>query len=254
MCTFVLLRRPGHAWPVLIAANRDELGTRPWSPPGRHWPDRPVVGGLDQLGGGTWFAINETGVVAGVLNRENTLGPMEGKRSRGELPLEALDHADAAAAAEALGGLDPLAYRPFNLVVADNRDAFVLCHRDPTGEFPIEVRPLEAGITFVTAAEPDDPKSPRVAFHKPRFAAAEPPDPDADRWESWEKLLASRDRAPGAPPGGAMFVEGASGFGTVCSTLLALPAPSDPVRDPVWRFASGQPEQWQWVSIPTQLG
>ncbi|GIL41892.1 NRDE family protein [Roseiterribacter gracilis] len=254
MCTFVVLRRPGHAWPVLIAANRDELRSRPWLPPGRHWPDHELVGGLDQVGGGTWMAINESGLVAGVLNRENTLGPLAGKRSRGELPLEALDHADAAAAAEALGGLDPRSYRPFNLVLADNRDAFVLCHRDPSGEFPIEVRKLGVGISFITAAEPDDPKSPRVAFHKPRFAAAPVPDPDKNDWASWEILLASRDRAPGAPAGGAMFVEGSNGFGTVCASLVALPAPGDPPRDPIWRFAAGEPERWEWVSIPTQLG
>jgi hypothetical protein len=35
------------------------------------------------------------GVIAGVLNRRN-IGPQEGKRSRGELVLDALDFADAA--------------------------------------------------------------------------------------------------------------------------------------------------------------
>ena len=48
MCTLVLLSRPGHAWPLLVAANRDESLERPWRPPAAHWPDRPgVVGGLD---------------------------------------------------------------------------------------------------------------------------------------------------------------------------------------------------------------
>ena len=48
MCTLVVLRRPDAAWPLLIAANRDELRSRPSRPPGRHWPDRQHVrGGLD---------------------------------------------------------------------------------------------------------------------------------------------------------------------------------------------------------------
>ena len=120
MCTVVLLRRPGSRWPLLLAANRDELKSRPWRPPGRHWPDRPdVVAGLDELAGGSWLGINDYGVVAAVLNRVGTLGPATGKRTRGELVLEALDHADAAAAAAALADLDPAAYRPFNLIVAD---------------------------------------------------------------------------------------------------------------------------------------
>ena len=102
MCTLVILRRPDHRWPVLIGANRDEMIDRPWQPPGRHWPDRPeVVGGLDSLAGGSWLGINDWGVAAAVLNRHGSLGPLPGRRSRGELVLEALDHADAVAAAEA---------------------------------------------------------------------------------------------------------------------------------------------------------
>src|SRR4051794_25054803 len=82
MCTLVMLRRPDHPWPVLIAANRDEMAGRPWRPPGRHWPDRPeIVAGLDELAGGSWFGLNEAGLVAGVLNRVGTLGPQADKRS-----------------------------------------------------------------------------------------------------------------------------------------------------------------------------
>ncbi len=100
MCTVVILRRPGHDWPLIVAANRDEMAGRPSAAPARHWPDRPeVVGGLDRLAGGTWFGLNDYGVVAGVLNRSDSLGPKFGYRSRGELPLEALDHAEASVAA-----------------------------------------------------------------------------------------------------------------------------------------------------------
>src|ERR1700741_3178665 len=103
MCTVVVLRRPDHPWPIILGANRDEMLARPWKPPARHWPDRAeVVAGLDELAGGTWMGINDHGVVACILNRHGTLGPMAGKRSRGELVLDALDHADARDAAKAL--------------------------------------------------------------------------------------------------------------------------------------------------------
>ncbi len=32
MCTVVLLRRPEHEWPLLVAANRDERVSRAWDP------------------------------------------------------------------------------------------------------------------------------------------------------------------------------------------------------------------------------
>src|SRR5216683_3255179 len=148
MCTLVILRRPEHAWPVVIGANRDEMIDRPAMPPGRHWPDRTeVVGGLDLQAGGSWLGVNDWGVAAAILNRHGSLGPAAGLRSRGELVLEALDHADAVAAAAALSHLEPAAYRTFNLIVADNRDAFWLRH---DGTAPPGA-PLEAALRFRTA-------------------------------------------------------------------------------------------------------
>ena len=130
MCTIVLLRRPGHGWPLVLAANRDEMGDRAWLPPGRHWPDRAdVVAGRDERAGGTWLGVNDAGVVAAVSNRRGSLGPDPDKRSRGELPLLALAHGDAGAAARAVAEADGAAYRSFNLVVADRRAAFWLRNR-----------------------------------------------------------------------------------------------------------------------------
>src|ERR1700761_5936894 len=166
MCTIVILNRPQTAWPILIAANRDEMLDRPWLFPAAHWPDRPdVVAGQDTLAGGSWLGMNATGVVAAVLNREGTLGPEAGKRSRGELVLDGLDYADALDAAEALSTLDGRAYRPFNLVVADNRDAFLLSHRG--GNTPVAVEPLPEGLSMVTARDRDDQNSARIRFWRP---------------------------------------------------------------------------------------
>ena len=38
---------------------------------------RLALGGFDELAGGSWLAINDHGVVAGILNRFGTLGPQE---------------------------------------------------------------------------------------------------------------------------------------------------------------------------------
>lgn len=251
MCTVVILRRPGHAWPVILAANRDEMADRPWLPPGRHWPDREyVVAGLDRLAGGSWLGINDDGVVAGVLNREGSLGPETGKRSRGELVLEALDHADAALAAEALADLDPRSYRSFNLVVADNRDAFWLRNLGENGPGHVEGEPIPPGLSMITALDRNDRASARIRAYLPRFEAAPAPDPDApddSGWAPWEKLLASRvydvsaaDRGECGPEG-AMTIALTAGFQTVSSSLIALPAVSRMGRRPVWRFAPGRP-------------
>ena len=171
MCTLVVLRRPGHRWPLLLAGNRDELRGRPWSPPGRHWEDRPeVLAGRDELAGGSWFGINDAGLAAVVMNREGSLGPQPGMRSRGELVLEALDHADAQAATAALTDLDPAAYRPFNLFIGDAQAAFWLANRAAAPRIDSAV--VGEGLHMLAAGELDDPAVPRIRDYLPRFRAA----------------------------------------------------------------------------------
>lgn len=239
MCTLVLSRRRGSPWPVLIAANRDEMAGRPWRAPGRHWPDRAeVVAGLDELAGGSWLGVNDHGVVAAILNRMGTLGPQAGKRSRGELVLEALDHADAAEAARALADLDPRAWRPFNMVVADNRDA-VWVRSDG---LRVGVQAIAEGLHMLTALDLDDPASPRVASYLPRFRAAAVPDPAAGDWRDWRALMAHRGGGADGEETPAMCFLRPDGFGTVSSSLIALPAP-ELDRPPVWLFAAGPPDR-----------
>jgi Transport and Golgi organisation 2 len=247
MCTLVILRRAEHEWPVIIGANRDEIIDRPALAPDRHWPDRAeIVAGRDLLAGGSWLGINDWGVAAAVLNRHGSLGPAAGLRSRGELVLEALDHADAVAAATALADLDPAAYRSFNLIVADNRDAFWLRHAD-TGR--IEARPVKAGLSLIAAGEIDDLRPPRLALAKPRFRAAPPPDPDRDDWTAWQQILGDDTVPPGMPAEAALRFQTDRGYGTVSSAIIALPAASTSERRPVFRFAGWQPEATPWRTV-----
>ncbi len=242
MCTFVMLRRPGNDWPVLIAANRDEMIKRPWKEPGRHWLDRPeVVAGLDVLAGGSWLGVNDHGVVAGILNRQGSLGPSPGQRSRGELVLEALDHVDAQDAADALSALDPAAYRTFNLIIADNRDAFWLRHADPTGTLPVTVKPLPVGLSMIASGDLDDDTT-RIKHYRPLFASLTPPDPETGNWMNWEQLLVDENYDPGDGQRGAMKFDTGTGFATVSSTIVALPSIEHPETKARIRFAGHHPE------------
>ncbi len=251
ICTLILLRRPGHGWPVLIAANRDEMGDRPWRPPGRHWSDRPeTVAGMDALAGGSWLGINDHGVAAGLLNRRDTLGPDSRLRSRGELVLEALDHADAREAARALSALDARSYRGFNLVIADSRDAYWLCGAGAQSDGRVRARPLPPGLRMATSVDIDDARaSPRIRLYRPRFAAAPAPDPERADWEGWTALLASRESLPGAGPGEAMTIVTDTPFATLSSSLIALPAPRRAGMRPVWRFCAGRPGEAPYLPV-----
>ena len=261
MCTVVILFRPGHAWPVIFAANRDEMIARPWLPPARHWPDRPhVVAGRDEFAGGTWLGLNDDGVVAGVLNRRGSLGPRAGMRSRGELPLEALDHADARTAADALVHIEPRSYRSFNMVIADRDAAFWLrlkgeeesgngdgAQDRPRMARAVEAFPIPAGLSMITARDRNDPASHRIRFHLSRFERAAPPDPDAGDWAEWQALLASREHAAEAGPRGGMTLAPDQGYGTVSASLIALSARAD--VKPVWLFAPGASDRGTFAPV-----
>ena len=240
MCTVVLLIRPGHVWPLVLAANRDEVLSRPWQPPAAYWPEQPdVTAGRDRLGGGTWMGVNARGVVAAVLNRPGSLGPAAGKRSRGELPLLALAHGSASDAAGAITALDAGAWRSFNLVLADRSQAVFV---RGLGYGRPEASLLQPGLHMVTAHDPDDPESPRVAMHLAQFRAAPPPEPG--NWRAWQDILSDRS----GDAGEQINVVPRGGFGTVCSSLLALPKKGPPE----WLFAAGPPHEAPF--LPVSLG
>ena len=96
MCTVIVGFDPEARTPLVVAALRDEMRSRPWDWPARHWPQRPnLVGGRDSLAGGTWLAVDSGRErMAALLNGWPWDGsmPWEGTypASRGDLPLKTL--------------------------------------------------------------------------------------------------------------------------------------------------------------------
>jgi uncharacterized protein with NRDE domain len=217
---------------ILIGANRDEIISRAWLPPAAHWPEYPgIVAGQDLTAKGSWMGLNKYGVMAAVLNRDGTLGPAPGKRSRGELPLLALAESSAQAATAKILTLDAGQYRSFNLVIADAGAAFFirgLEHGHPDSS------QLAAGCWMITSGEPNDVLLPRIARHLPKFQAAAAKD--------WPALLA--DNTP--PAASTLNIPpDERGFGTVCSAILTLPK----TAVPDWLFAAGPPHNTAYETI-----
>src|SRR5271155_5732475 len=168
MCTLAIYFRAFADYPVVVAANRDEYLDRAALPP-TSLGDRPrIIGGKDLRASGTWLGINQHGLVAGLLNRPLADGgPNDaGRRSRGLLCLDALQHSSAAAAADYLARQDGRDYNAFNLLMASRDGAFVAYNRGAE----IEVVKLTPGLHLLTNADVDDFECPRISRSYGRFA------------------------------------------------------------------------------------
>ena len=237
MCTVILLRTPDHPeWPLRIAANRDEMGTRPWRMPARHWSNRPYIcAGLDCLAGGSWFGMNDFGVGAVVLNRRGST--QREYRSRGELVLLSLDNKNLNNAFLALQRTNLYAYRPFNLIVFDAYHAFVISRRNTS---TLSIQSIPEGLSMMTASDLNDRNHPRVGRFYERFQNTP--------WSQWHTLLAEAPSAQDQNPEHAMCFTLPNGFGTLCSSMLSLPHPEN-FKRPLWLFSHGPPGSVPWQEI-----
>jgi uncharacterized protein with NRDE domain len=145
MCLLVVVWHLDPGMPLVIGANRDERLDRPARSMTVLRPSGPrMLGGLDEEAGGTWLAVNEHGVVAGLTNRPAPDGRDTTKRSRGELPIALAQHRDAASAAHDFAGrFRPRDYNPAWLLVGDRTSLYAL---DMTAEDRPLVEELGPGV------------------------------------------------------------------------------------------------------------
>jgi uncharacterized protein with NRDE domain len=222
VCILLAIRRPNDGDELWVAANRDERLTRPWQRPRLLVHDPPVFGGRDLVGGGSWLAVNlQAGFVVGVTNAK--LGAPATERSRGRLVLDLAGEKTLGDALGLLSELDLSRYGEFNLLLADPRNRWVATNAPAPR--------IEAGAASVVAIGNDSLAAPgeRVlaAGERARFLAGLP---EHQLTRFLQELLADHQ---GADP----VCRHGEGYGTVCSTILALDGAT--VRS--YLFAPGPP-------------
>ncbi|MGE0550411.1 MAG: NRDE family protein [Kofleriaceae bacterium] len=165
MCTIALLLDIVAGAPLVIAANRDELYARPTRSPERLGPG--IVGGVDELSGGTWLAIRRDGQFAAVTNQRVATPPPVGLRSRGLAvrELAAADDPDGYVAA-----LDPADYASMNLVWGDARRVWVAYSR--RDQRTLEIERLGSGLHVLCNDRLGSPGFPRGERLRSVIAAA----------------------------------------------------------------------------------
>jgi uncharacterized protein with NRDE domain len=160
MCLLVVVFQVVEDAPLIVAANRDERYDREATPLTTLSSGHPrILGGRDKLAGGTWLAVNEHGVAAGLTNKPAVAGRDPAKRSRGEIPLLLASEGSAADAVEALSAtLSPRSFNPCWVLVGDRDSLHYVDMTDPEGA---RVESLSPGV-YVLENKPLGVPSPKV--------------------------------------------------------------------------------------------
>jgi len=240
VCLLITLFRVVPGAPLVVAANRDERLDRPAVAATVLREREPrILGGRDLLAGGTWLAVSDEGVVAGLTNQPTADGRDPSKRSRGELPLICATQHTAKLAVEALAAsVDPARYNPCWMLVGD-RDSLFSVGIGPGSPGP-EIEQLRPGLHVLENA-PLRALSPKAAFVRElveQRLAEQPNAGPATVAEILQTVL--RDHRPAVPEprtdaSGRIWPASltaacvhADGYGTRSSAIITVPAAGRP--------------------------
>jgi uncharacterized protein with NRDE domain len=248
VCTLALYHRCFAAYPLVVAANRDELYERPATEPQviSHAPW--VVAGQDLAAGGTWFGLNGVGLVVGLLNRRRPGGLAAvdpSLRSRGLLALEMLQASRPVDALRRLEREPGDRYNGFNLLIATAQEAYVAQNHDAA----IAITRLDPGVHLLTNLDLNDPTCPRIAKSARLFEAVPAPGSGAALVTALRPILADHStpldpRAELPPNNLCVHTER---FGTCSSSVVLF----DAVRQgyEYWH-AAGAPCTAEFARVP----
>ncbi|WP_395945682.1 NRDE family protein [Brevundimonas sp.] len=214
MCVLALAWRAHPRWRLVLAANRDELHTRPAAALARWTEDPQLLAGRDLASGGTWLGVSERGRLAVVTNR-HTGGPADpAAPSRGLLLTDLLT--------DPLGSGHPPPdilsnYNPFNLItIAEDQAVFSSNHPQA------EVRDLSPGLYGLSNATLDTPwtKTERLKTAVAAWLRQDEAEPDT----LLEVLADGRGVLdPQNPAAAPLFIRNRI-YGSRCSTVIAIDA------------------------------
>lgn len=225
MCLVSVAFRAHPQYPLIVAANRDELHARPTAGAG-WWPDLPgVFGGRDLVANGSWLAVASTGRLALVTNAPARAGPgRDQAASRGQLVRDFVGGSAGAADYAAQVHAKAADFAGFTLVLAEPGSVSWLA----AGAAPFRCAELEQGAVLALSNGPLDPPWPKTRYLEAevrRLIAAARADLEAGLLAALETrhIGTAGARADGAPAPGELahrpFVVGAE-YGTRASTVV----------------------------------
>jgi len=245
VCLLVVAFRLFEEAPLLIGANRDEFLERPAVSMTVLRPRHPrALGGQDLASGGTWLAVNERGVFAGLTNQPREAGRDASRRTRGELPLALTAGDDATPCVDSfLAQHDPSDYNGSWLLAGDRDSLYFI---DFTGSTPARAEPLAPGL-HVLENRPLGAPSPKLDRVMADLADLTDVETALARFRAvLADHVATEPEGPDQPRSSANCVH-LDGYGTRSSCLIRHGA--DPDQAPRIWVADGPPCTEPFVDV-----
>lgn len=230
---------------MIVFANREESPVRPSTGPqvNASLPKKTRwMGGKDLTAGGTWLGVNQEGLVVAVTNRRKSQTPTRPK-SRGLLCRELLEQGGfEEAKAEFSRQWDQESFSGFNLMLISRERGVVISAGDE-----LQVQPLEPGLHAVTNFNWNDPLDPRVHRVRGLMETFHRTNPPWEQWIPWAKSICGLGEDAG---GDAICYSCTQGWGTVSSSVIALP---DDLESARYFHSAGSPADTPYEDFSAPL-
>lgn len=257
MCTLIVRHGLDEWCSTLIAANRDEFYDRPASGPMVLKGAPHIVGGRDELAGGTWLALTSEGVFLGLTNQRSFGARDDALRSRGELVIDALSAGTFDDVKRHLEQVDARAYNEFNLIFGDGAQVCAAYGRRTARA--VELEPLGRGVHVLCNDRLGSPEFPKAGEARAKVESIE-----RAPWPSVKSRLIEvlGDRSlpeasvlPPLPPDAPFDIEVARLLQAICvrtpvyGTVSATVAALSPGRVEHYAFCEGPPDEAEFEDV-----
>jgi hypothetical protein len=145
MCSIIILNKINKEFPLIIAANRDEVPSRKFTKPQLLSKEPTIIGGKDKSKGGTWLGVNKQSLFATITNQNQT--DFYKKTTRGQIVLDVLKCQSIKEMLSFVEDFDPKDYNGFNLIFG-NQEVVYIAHSYLLHSMVI--REVQQGINIIS--------------------------------------------------------------------------------------------------------
>ncbi|XP_047320210.1 transport and Golgi organization 2 homolog [Impatiens glandulifera] len=155
MCIGAFVWQTNPHYPLILFLNRDEYHNRPTKEAG-WWECGEILGGRDEVGGGTWMACSRKGRMAFVTNVLE-LNSFSKARTRGDLPIRFLESSKSPKEFADEVAKESDQYNGFNLIIADLSCNLMLYVSNRPKEEPPTIEEVSPGVHVLSNGRLDSP-------------------------------------------------------------------------------------------------